>query len=51
MFKLLGFTPKFEFDREGFEQFLPSVGFYNCEFIQIAGKIPMGIAVWKKASM
>lgn len=48
MFKLLGFSPKFEFDREGFEQFLPRVGFHGCEIIHINGKIPMGIAVWKK---
>jgi ubiquinone/menaquinone biosynthesis C-methylase UbiE len=48
MFKLLGFSPKFEFDREGFEKFLPTVGFHNCAFIQIDGKIPMGIAVWAK---
>jgi len=48
IFKLLGFSPKFEFDREQFAQFLPSIGFSDCTFIQIEGKVPMGIAVWTK---
>ena len=49
VFKLFGFAPKFTFDRDGFEQFLPTIGFSNCEFTHIDGKIPMGIAVWRKA--
>ncbi|MCL2531155.1 MAG: class I SAM-dependent methyltransferase [Oscillospiraceae bacterium] len=48
IFKLLGFSPKFEFDRELFARFLPSVGFNDCKFIQIQGKVPLGIAIWTK---
>jgi ubiquinone/menaquinone biosynthesis C-methylase UbiE len=48
IYRLLGFAPKIEFDAEDFVAFLPGVGFENCEVIQLPGKIPMAVAVWKK---
>jgi len=47
LYKLLGFDPKFEFDAESYAKFLPEIGFHDCEIIQIPGKLPKAVAVWK----
>jgi len=47
-YRLFGFAPKVEFTADTYKVFLPSIGFENCEYIQIAGKLPMAVAVWKK---
>jgi len=49
-YKLFGFAPKFEFDIDSYADFLPKVGFENCEIIEIPGKLPMAVAVWKGGS-
>jgi len=46
-YRLFGFAPKFEFDADSYADFLPEIGFENCEMIQIPGKLPMAVAVWK----
>ena|GEM_PF-314628 len=46
-YRLIGFVPKREFDFEGYSAFLQSIGFGNCEFVHIAGRIPMVVAVWR----
>lgn len=46
-YKMLGFSPKKEFDAEDYKAFLPTIGFDNCKHIQIAGRIPIAVAVWK----
>ena len=48
IYRFLGFSPKMEFSADEYKAFLPSIGFENCEFIQIPGKIPMTVAVWRK---
>jgi len=47
-YKLLGLSPKSEFDSKAFEMSLPEIGFCGCEIIQLEGRVPMGIAVWRK---
>ena len=46
-YRLFGFAPNFEFDADSYAAFLPEIGFENCEMIQIPGKLPMAVAVWK----
>jgi len=46
-YRLFGFAPKLEFDADSYADFLPKIGFENCEIIQIPGKLPMAVAVWK----
>ncbi|MCL2436514.1 MAG: class I SAM-dependent methyltransferase [Clostridiales bacterium] len=46
-YKLFGFAPKLEFDADSYADFLPKIGFENCEMIQIPGNFPMAVAVWK----
>ena len=48
MYRFLGFSPKMEFSFEDYKTFIPSIGFQNCEFFHIPGKIPMAVAVWRK---
>jgi ubiquinone/menaquinone biosynthesis C-methylase UbiE len=48
VYRFFGFNPKLEFSADDYAAFLPSIGFKNCEHIQINGKIPMSVAVWKK---
>ncbi|GHU60735.1 hypothetical protein FACS1894171_2610 [Clostridia bacterium] len=48
VYRLFGFAPKIELDADDYAKFLPSIGFEDCEHIQIAGKIPMAVAVWNK---
>ena len=48
VYRLFGFTPKIEFDAGDFVAFLPRIGFENCEVIQLSGKIPMAVALWRK---
>ena len=48
VYRFFGFTPKLEFSADEYKAFLQSIGFKNCEHIQIAGKIPMDVAVWRK---
>jgi len=51
LYRLFGFSPKIEFTSDEYIAFLQAIGFYDCEFIQIDGKIPMGIAIWKKKAI
>ncbi|MDR1802402.1 MAG: class I SAM-dependent methyltransferase [Treponema sp.] len=48
VYRIFGFAPRIEFTAGDYESFLPSIGFNDCEHIQISGKIPMAVAVWKK---
>jgi ubiquinone/menaquinone biosynthesis C-methylase UbiE len=47
IYRIFGFAPKIEFTPEEYTAFLPSIGFENCEYIQISGNISMAVAVWK----
>jgi len=47
-YRLFGFAPKIEFCADTYAAFLPTIGFEDCEIIQVAGKIPMAVAVWRK---
>jgi len=47
-YRLLGFAPKVEMTPNEYKDFLLSIGFDGCEFIQMAGRIPMAVAVWKR---
>lgn len=47
IYKLFGFSPKFEFDADSYANFLTAIGFENCEITEIPGKLPMAVAVWK----
>jgi len=49
LFKLLGFSPKKEFDAGDYADFLREIGFAEFELLMASGKIPMVVAVWKKA--
>ncbi|MDR2898622.1 MAG: class I SAM-dependent methyltransferase [Spirochaetaceae bacterium] len=48
LYRMVGFSPKREFNREAYKHFLPSIGFEGCTYIAIDGKIPMMVAVWSK---
>ncbi|GHU55076.1 hypothetical protein FACS1894132_10650 [Clostridia bacterium] len=48
VYRLFGFDPKLEFTSEEYAAFLPTIGFDGCEFTQIAGRMPMVVAVWRK---
>ena len=50
IFRLFGFSPRAEFDQNGYRDFLCEIGFKNFEIIPANGKIPMAIAIWKKSS-
>jgi len=47
-YRLFGFSPEFEFDMDSYADFLPEIGFENCEIIEIPGKLPMAVAVWER---
>ncbi|GHU55322.1 hypothetical protein FACS1894132_11260 [Clostridia bacterium] len=47
-YKIFGFSPKREFDKESYAEFLIKMGFRNCQHIQIDGEIPMAVAIWRK---
>ncbi|MCL2633610.1 MAG: class I SAM-dependent methyltransferase [Oscillospiraceae bacterium] len=47
-YRLLGFAPKIRFDLNSYTDFLPKIGFENCEIILIDGKMPMAVAIWRK---
>ena len=49
VYRFLGYAPKVEFTADEYKAFLSTIGFENCEHIQIVGKIPMAVAVWRKA--
>ena len=44
-YKLLGFSPQYEFDADSYANFLNEIGFENCEIIDIPGGFPMAVAV------
>ena len=48
VYRLFGFSPKIEFEADSYSDFLKNIGFTDCKMIQIAGKIPMAVAIWKK---
>jgi ubiquinone/menaquinone biosynthesis C-methylase UbiE len=48
LYRLFGFSPKVELDLDSYAEFLPKIGFENCEIIEISGKMPMAIAIWRK---
>jgi len=48
LYKAFGFSPKIELASDEYERFLASIGFENCRFIQIEGRLPMSIAVWQQ---
>jgi ubiquinone/menaquinone biosynthesis C-methylase UbiE len=48
LYKLFGFAPKIEFAPDEYLTWLDSIGFTNCEYKYIPGKLPMGVAVWRK---
>jgi len=48
LWKLLGFEPKIEFDTATYAEFLPKIGFDGCEIVEIPGKMPMAVAIWRK---
>ena len=48
LYRLVGFSPKREFDADGYTTFLQTIGFDNCEHIHIPGKMPMVVAIWRK---
>ena len=50
IYRLMGFSPKKEFTYDEYQTFIPSIGFDNCGFIHLPGKIPMAVAVWRKVN-
>jgi ubiquinone/menaquinone biosynthesis C-methylase UbiE len=48
LYRLFGFSPKVEFDLDSYVEFLPRIGFENCEIISVSGKFPMAVAIWTK---
>jgi len=50
LWRLFGFAPKHEFDIDSYADFLPKIGFENCEIIHVDGKMPMAVAIWKGGS-
>ena len=47
LWRLFGFNPTTDFDLDSYTEFLPKIGFENCDIISIPGKIPMAVALWK----
>ena len=50
VWRLFGFNPKHNFDAEGYEEFLNSIGFEGCKVELIDGDMPMAVAVWRKSA-
>jgi SAM-dependent methyltransferase len=48
LWKLLGFTPKREFDAESFREFLCEIGLPPSQYEIVEGNMPMTVAVWRK---
>ena len=46
IYRLFGFAPKVELAADEYAEFLSSIGFDDCEYVQIDGRIPMSVAVW-----
>ena len=47
IYKLLGFRPKHDFDRDSCKDFLEKMGFHDCEYDTISGTVSLCIAVWR----
>ncbi|MDR2889942.1 MAG: hypothetical protein LBV33_08940, partial [Lachnospiraceae bacterium] len=47
LYRLLGFAPKLELAAKEYKSFLGRIGFSDCQYVYIEGKIPMAVAVWK----
>jgi len=47
LYKLFGFAPRIELAADEFAGFLAGLGFDGCEIIQVPGRIPMAVAVYK----
>ncbi|MDR0943571.1 MAG: methyltransferase domain-containing protein [Ruminococcus sp.] len=45
LYKIVGFSPKLEFDHEDYKRFIRSLGFENVKYIKIKGNIAITIAV------
>lgn len=45
-YRMLGFTPKREFDLSGYKRFLNDIGFKDCSIKVIPGRMPMAVAVY-----
>ena len=50
IYRLFGFAPKIELTADEYAAFLTSIGFEDCGYIRIDGRIPMSVAVWKKSN-
>jgi ubiquinone/menaquinone biosynthesis C-methylase UbiE len=48
LYRLFGFAPKVELTANEYQAFLNSIGFSDCKYIHMKGKIPITVAVWKK---
>lgn len=48
IYRFFGFAPKHTYNSDEYRAFLPTIGFDNFEYIQLKGKIPMAIAIWRK---
>jgi ubiquinone/menaquinone biosynthesis C-methylase UbiE len=48
LYKLVGFSPKLEFDYDDYKKFIKSLGFDNARFIKIEGNITIIVAVIDK---
>jgi ubiquinone/menaquinone biosynthesis C-methylase UbiE len=50
-YRVIGFSPKIELEADEYLGFLDNIGFSSCEIVHLAGRIPMGVAVWKKSAL
>jgi len=47
LYKIFGFSPKYELDRSSCKTFFEEIGFNNCEYHVIEGTIPLCMAIWR----
>jgi ubiquinone/menaquinone biosynthesis C-methylase UbiE len=45
LYKMVGFSPKLEFNHDDYKEFIRGLGFKKVKFIKIKGEIPVSIAI------
>ena len=48
LYKIFGFSPKYELDRNSCKSFFEEIGFNNCEYHVIEGTVTLCMAIWRK---
>jgi SAM-dependent methyltransferase len=50
IWKIFGFAPKVDLNRDEYKEFLEKIGFENCEISYFESSMPMSVAVWNSGN-